>query len=74
MFARPSKNLGSNLGQFLGNVIKAYLLKKVAVFTRLRLAGHAYRDKASPVHHLVTWIPKHGATWRGGPHNHMSTP
>ena len=34
---------------------------------RLQLAGHVYRDKASPTHQLVTWIPKHGTTSRGRP-------
>ena len=34
---------------------------------RLQLAGHVYRDQESPVHHLVTWIPRHGKRSRGRP-------
>ena len=34
---------------------------------RLKLAGHCYRDKSSPVHKLITWAPKHGSTRLGRP-------
>ena len=34
---------------------------------RLKLAGHCFRDKSSPTHKLVTWIPRHGTTKPGRP-------
>ena len=41
---------------------------------RLKLAGHCFRDKSSPVHTLVTWIPKHGTSKPGRPHlNYVDT-
>ena len=46
---------------------KTEKLSSVIRRNRLKLAGHVYRDKASPVHQLVTWIPKHGTTSRGRP-------
>ena len=46
---------------------KTEKLSSVIRRNRLKLAGHVYRDKASPVQQLVTWIPKHGTTLRGRP-------
>ena len=46
---------------------KTEKLSSVIRRNRLKLAGHVYRDKASPVHQLVTWIPKHGTTSGGRP-------
>ena len=34
---------------------------------RLKLAGHTFRDKTSPAHHTVTWVPHHGSRSRGRP-------
>lgn len=32
---------------------------------RLKLAGHVFRDKSSPAHLTVTWMPSHGYANRG---------
>ena len=34
---------------------------------RMKLAGHVFRDKSSPAHALITWVPTHGVTSRGRP-------
>ena len=34
---------------------------------RLKLAGHAFRDKSSPVHNLITWLPTQGYASKGRP-------
>lgn len=34
---------------------------------RLKLAGHVFRDKSSPAHLTVTWLPSHGYASRGKP-------
>ena len=34
---------------------------------RLKLAGHVFRDKSSPAHLTVTWMPPHGYANRGKP-------
>jgi len=34
---------------------------------RMKLAGHVFRDKSSPAHHTVTWLPTHGYAARGRP-------
>ena len=34
---------------------------------RLKLAGHVFRDKTSPAHLTVTWMPSHGYANRGKP-------
>ena len=34
---------------------------------RLKLAGHVFRDKSSPAHLTVTWLPSHGYANRGKP-------
>ena len=34
---------------------------------RLALAGHTFRDKSSPAHKILTWIPTHGGRTRGRP-------
>ena len=34
---------------------------------RLKLAGHVFRDKSSPAHMTVTWMPSHGYANRGKP-------
>ena len=53
----PNKNLYGNLEK-ISNTIKR---------RRLKLAGHCFRDKSSPAHKLVTWIPQHGVSNPGRP-------
>ncbi len=50
--------------ELFGNTEK---LSSIICRNRLKLAGHTFRDKTSPAHQLVTWIPKHGTTRRGRP-------
>ena len=65
---RTVKNISwkSNMSNDLlyGNLHK---VSKVIRSRRLKLAGHCYRDKSSPVHKLITWTPKHGSTKLGRP-------
>ena len=37
------------------------------IIRRLKLAGHVFRDKSSPAHLTVTWMPAHGYAQRGRP-------
>ena len=45
------------------------LISQVIQATRVKLAGHVFRDKKSPAHQLVTWDPVHGKISRGKPSN-----
>ena len=64
------KVLNINWSEKISNVTLYGSLSRVSETIRsrrLKLAGHVFRDKSSPAHQTVTWLPTHGYATRGRP-------